>query len=227
MRQPKISLIVASLAIVGCVASLKAAEPAGTPGTESAPARAADVCPVKVGSPLPNVALTAADGKAFDLNAAVAKKPTVLVFYRGGWCPYCNTQLSQLRKVEADLIKLGYQLLAISADRPEELGKSAQKNELKYTLLSDSKMTASQALGIAFRVDDETYVKYKGYGLDLEKASGEKHHLLPVPAVFVIGTDGKIHFTYVNPDYSTRLSSDVLLAAAKAALPAPTAKPSK
>jgi len=180
---------------------------------------AEEICPIKVGTSLPKITLRTAADQPFDLNASIAKKPAVLVFYRGGWCPFCNLQMAQLRDVQPQLEKLGYQLLAVSTDHPQELDKSTQKQELKYTLLSDSKMQASQALGIAFEVDEATVSKYKGAGLDLEKVSGERHHLLPVPSVFVVGTDGIINFSYVNPNYKVRLAPEVLLAAAKAALP--------
>ena len=79
-------------------------------------------------------------------------------------------------------------------------------------------MKAARALGIAFRMDDATLERYKGCGIDLETASGETHHLLPVPSVFIVGKDGLIKFTYVNPDYKVRVAPDVLLAAARAAL---------
>ncbi|RMG56015.1 MAG: hypothetical protein D6723_01360 [Acidobacteria bacterium] len=127
-------------------------------------------------------------------------------------------QLGQLRKIESQLIALGYQLIAISADRPERLRQSIQKHQLHYRLLSDSQMTAARAFGLAYKVDDRTVERYKKLGIDLEEASGEKHHLLPVPAAFVIGTDGVIKFAYVNPNYKVRVDPDVLLAAAKAAL---------
>ena len=67
-------------------------------------------------------------------------------------------------------------------------------------------------------MDDKTIERYKGYHIDLEESSGEKHHQLPVPSAFVVGTDGVIRFTYVNPDYKVRVDPDVLLAAARAAL---------
>jgi peroxiredoxin len=131
---------------------------------------------------------------------------------------YCNLQLGQLQTMEAELLDLGYQILAISPDRPEKLAESVAKHKLSYTVLSDHAMNAARAFGIAFRVDDQTLELYKGYGIDLEAASGETHHMLPVPAVFVVGTDGVIKFSYVNPDYKIRLEGDALLAAAKAAL---------
>ncbi len=121
-------------------------------------------------------------------------------------------------KIEPELLKLGYQIIALSADKPEYLQKSQLKHKPNYLLLSDSTMKAATAFGIAFRVDEPTVEKYKDFGADIEAASGEKHHLLPVPAAFVIGSDGVVNFSYVNPDFRIRVSSEVLLAAAKAAL---------
>lgn len=113
---------------------------------------------------------------------------------------------------------MGYQIIAVSPDQPENLRKSVDKHSLSYTLVSDSKMTASKAFGLAHKVNEETLRRYRGFGIDLEKASGERHHLLPVPAVFVVGPDGTIKFQYVNPDHRIRLDAEVLLAAAKAYL---------
>jgi len=70
---------------------------------------------------------------------------------------------------------------------------------------------------VAFKASDEMVKQLLGYNLDIEEASGEKHHWLPVPSVFVIGKDGKIGFVYANPDYKARIDTDLLLAAARAA----------
>jgi peroxiredoxin len=142
----------------------------------------------------------------------------VLIFYRGGWCPFCNKHLGQLQQAEPQLRELGYRIVAVSPDRPEKLKESTDKGGLSYTLLSDSSMVAAQAFGIAFEVDAPMLEKLASYNIDIEADSGETHHLLPVPAVFIVGKDGVIDFSYANPDYKTRLASEVLLAAAKAAL---------
>lgn len=137
--------------------------------------------------------------------------------FRGGWCPYCNVQLGQLKEIEKELVALGFQIVAISTDKPEILKAHAEENNFSYTVVSDAEMTAAKALGIAFKVDDETFNKYKSkFKIDLEEFSGFDHHLLPVPSVFIVDKEGVIQFSYVNPDYKTRLSSKVLLAAAKA-----------
>jgi peroxiredoxin len=171
--------------------------------------------PVLLGSKLPEVALTTLNGKATTLKAQVAGKPAILVFYRGGWCPYCNLQLSDLRLIKKQAETLGYQIIAISPDRSEELKRTMGKQKLDYTLLSDNKAAALKAFGIGFVLDAATIQKYKGYGIDLEKASGEKHHALPVPSVFIVDKEGILQFSYVHPDYAARVPGSVILEAAK------------
>lgn len=179
-------------------------------------ASATEVHPLLLGTQAPDIAMKTPDGKDTSLSKQMAGKPAILVFYRGGWCPYCNTQLSDLRLIAKEVEALGYQIIAISPDRPEELTKTLTKDKLDYTLLSDSKADALKAFGIAYRVDDETIKKYQGYGIDLEKSSGETHHVLPVPSVFIIDKDNLLQFSYTHPDYRVRVPGSVILAAAKA-----------
>ncbi len=171
--------------------------------------------PLAVGDAVPAVFLETAGGETFDLQEASRRQPLVLIFYRGGWCPYCNAHLSRLREIEEPLRNLGFRLLAISPDRPDKLKETAEKHHLAYTLLSDSSMHAARAFGLAFAVDEDTLAKYGEYGIDLEAASGEQHHMLPVPAVFVVGTDGIVRFAHADPDYKVRLDPDQILAAAR------------
>lgn len=177
---------------------------------------AEEICPILVGDVVPELSLRTADGKSFSLNEAIWSKPTVLIFYRGGWCPYCSTHLGQLRDVEDEILKYGYQIIAVSPDRPEKLSESIDEHRLNYLLVSDSDMAAAKAFGIAFKLDKSTIKKYGEYGIDLYDASGEKHYSLPVPSVFVVGIDGVIMFEYVNPNYKVRLDADVLLSVVKA-----------
>jgi peroxiredoxin len=178
-------------------------------------ASADQIRPALLGSKLPEVALTTLDGKATTLKAQVAGKPAILVFYRGGWCPYCNLQLSDLRLIKKQAETLGYQIIAISPDRSQELKRTMGKQKLDYTLLSDNTAAALKAFGIGFVLDAATIEKYKGYGIDLEKASGEKHHALPVPSVFIVDKEGILQFSYVHPDYAARVPGSVILEAAK------------
>lgn len=172
--------------------------------------------PLRVGQSVPaNSTLTDIDGKPFDLNHAIASKPTVLIFYRGGWCPFCNNQMSHLEEIEPQLESEGYQLLAISPDKPESLKASIAKHTLTYTLLSDSSMNVTTAFGLAYKVDDDMMAKMKTFGVDLDAATGNSLHELPVPAAYVIDKTGVIRFEYANPDFRVRVNPDDLMAAAK------------
>jgi peroxiredoxin len=94
------------------------------------------------------------------------------------------------------------------------VGETTTKYKLRYRLLSDKSMTAARSFGIAFRVVD----KPPDYYVKLERASGETHAQLPVPAVFLVGTDNTIKFEHIDPNFKVRLEPDVILAAAKATL---------
>jgi peroxiredoxin len=185
------------------------------PAAELAPS-ADQVRPILMGSKLPDVALRTVSGEATTLAKQVGGKPAILVFYRGGWCPYCNLQLSDLRLIEDQARALGYQMIAISPDRPEELSRTLDSADLTYTLLSDSQANALKAFGIGFRVDDLTVAKYLTFGINLETASGNKEHALPVPSVFIVDGEGVLQFGYSHPDYTIRIPGTVILAAAEA-----------
>lgn len=181
-------------------------------------ADASEVMPLLAGMPAPEFTIRQPDGSSYTFAGGPRDRPVIVTFYRGGWCPYCNRYLWKMREAEQTLLDLGYEMVFISADRPEKLKAILDETELSYTLLSDNDLVAARAFGIAFRVTDEYFGKLLEHDIDIEDASGRDHHALPVPAVFVIGTDGVIDFQYLNPDYKVRVNPDVLVAAARVAV---------
>lgn len=169
------------------------------------PQKAEDISPLLVGENIPMVMLMSQQGEVVDLNKMVAKKPTILIFYRGGWCPYCSKQLSGLQEILGDLKGLGYQLIAISTDTPEGLNTSIKNEKLEYTLLSDSDLSVSKKFGLAFKAP-------KAYWDLLPQSTGGKDIdlLLPVPSVFILSRTGEIMFEYINPDITKRLKPELL-----------------
>jgi len=120
--------------------------------------------------------------------------------------------LGQLQEIEPQLTHWGYQIIAVSADKPEKLRESMERHSLHYLLLSDSKMSGAQAFGLAYRVNEKMLKEFQQEGVNLEEASGEEHHILPVPAVFILGQDGRIKLEYINPDHKMRLDPKILVA---------------
>jgi peroxiredoxin len=106
--------------------------------------------------------------------------------------------------------------VALSADRPGKMVKSHEVKDLGYALYSDSELAAARAFGIAFQLNAATVLAYRGYGIDLEDASGSEHHQLPVPSVFLVERGGTIRWVYSNPDYKVRPENAALLEAARA-----------
>lgn len=175
-----------------------------------------NITPLLVGQNAPNSQLQTVDGAPVSLKAFTMQKPTVLIFYRGGWCPYCNTQLAGLKDVEAPLGELGYQIVAISPETPAQLQEQKLQTKFSVQLLADPELNTIRGFGIGFYVPDATRTKYKSnwdINLNSDKATGKA--VLPAPAVFILDTSGKILFSYVNPDIKTRLSPELLYQAAK------------
>ena len=175
----------------------------------------AEVKPLPVGSQAPLFAGTDTEGKLRIFDPKGYQHPTIVIFYRGGWCPYCNMQLSDMRLAEPKLKKEGFEIIFLSTDRPEILYSSLKAEDIHYTLLSDSELKAANAFHIAYKLDAPTLAAQKKYGVDLDKTTGTGLHELPVPSVFIIDTAGTIRYVYSNPDYTIRLGADALLSAAK------------
>jgi peroxiredoxin len=180
--------------------------------------KAEDVHPLQVGAMVPDGQLTQLNGQKVQLEKLINGKPTVLIFYRGGWCPYCNLQMGQLVQVEPKLLDLGYQMLAISPDQPAKLSESMDKHKINYTLLSDSELQLTRKFGLAYQVSPEILGKMKGFGVDLDGATGNHLHQLPVPAAYVVDKKGFIRFVYFNPDIKVRVKPDDLFKAAQEAV---------
>lgn len=113
------------------------------------------VTPILINTTIPDVTVKTVAGEDISLHEVVKEKPTIFVFYRGGWCPYCSRHMAELAQVEEELIDLGFQIAGISVDRPEVLRKTLTDVKLDYMLLSDSPANAIKAFGLAFTVDQQ------------------------------------------------------------------------
>ena len=192
-----------------------------------AAATAADIQPLGAGDKAPYFSVETVDNLPFEFDPRYLERPVVLITFRGGWCPYCNLQLSELRTVIPQIREMGVDVLFLSGDRAERLYDSLNHetqeaiDALDYTILSDADAQAALALGIAFKAADRVLAKRRtAAGDEFRGSSMARHGVLPVPAVFAIDTSGMITFAYANPDYRVRLSGDELIAAASEIAPA-------
>ena len=182
----------------------------GCSDQQAIPLVAEDISPILIGETLPNANFQNVEGETVQLKAILEEKPTILVFYRGGWCPYCNVQLSGLVEIEEDILELGYQIVAISPDDYKTLQSTIENNSTKYKLLSDPNGEFIQEIGIAFRTSSslKEYIIAKGQ-------KGETSSVMPAPTVMIVDKKGVIKFEYINPNYKERIGGDMLLSVLK------------
>ena len=159
---------------------------------------------LKAGAKAPSFALPDARGGIVKSADLLQKGPLVVTFYRGVWCPYCNMDLQSLEEAAKDIRALGASLVSISPQTAPNRRKSERENALSFPILSDHGNAVANAFGLRFRLPDELIAVYKGFGNDLTIGNGEDSWTLPMPARYIIGTDGVIAYSEVNPDYTRR-----------------------
>lgn len=185
-------------------------------------ASANDVNPVKTGEMAPGFTVRTVDNEPFVFDPENLDSPTILITFRGGWCPYCNMHLSELRNAVPELQAKGIDIFFLSGDRPELLYASLKQETqedidgLGYTILSDANIEAALALGIAFKAADSTITRRQNNDEDIEGSSLMNFHALPVPAVYMIDKSGMVTYSFVEADYKVRLPAADLLKAAEA-----------
>jgi peroxiredoxin len=171
---------------------------------------------LQVGAQAPDLTMPDALNQLVRLSTLWQQGPLVLIFYRGGWCPYCNLELRAWQQHLAALKQLGGQLVAVSPQTPDNSLSTAEKNELAFPVLSDSGLEAATAFGVAFEMPPELIELYSRAGNDLPVLNGNGRWVLPVPATYVIDRNGRAAFAHVEADYRERAEPrDVLAAVAE------------
>jgi len=184
-------------------------------------ATAEEIQPLIAGDVAPRFSVETVDHQSLVFEPRHLERPVLLISFRGGWCPFCNMHLSELRHVIGDINALGVDVLFLSGDRPELLYKSLKQEtqqdiaDLDYQILSDADAQAAIAFGIAFKAPQMAINRRAQKGDDIVGSSMARHGVLPVPSVFAVDQDGIIAFAYSNTDYKVRLPADELLAVVK------------
>jgi peroxiredoxin len=172
-----------------------------------------------VGTALTDVPLLDAHGATTSLHAVTASRPTVLAFYRGGWCPYCSLTLrTYSQALLPELNRHGVGLAAISPQTPDGSLSTQETNELPFAVLSDPGNALARALGILMPARPEVSAAQRQLGLDLTAVNADGSETLPMPTVVVLDAESTIRWIDVHPDYTTRSEVTDILAAVTSTL---------
>lgn len=165
----------------------------------------------KVGDAAPGFVLSDSDGHPVGSAELLARGPLVLTFYRGVWCPYCNMELQAIQAVLPEITARGAGVVAISPQTAPNSRKSMRQNELSFPILGDPAGEVAHAFGLRFALPDYLVELYRSLKNDLPTFNADPSWTLPMPARYVIGTDGIVAYAEVNPDYTRRPDPSELL----------------
>ena len=156
-------------------------------------------------------------GEQVLLDELLAKGPVVITFYRGSWCPYCNLQLKALQSRLPEIHALGAQLVAISPQAPDGSMSENDIRNMDFVVLSDQNADVAASYGVAWQVPAFLLEHMReDRGLDLESLNNGNGSILPIPATFVLDSQGKVTWRYVDVDYRTRSEPQDIINALKA-----------
>lgn len=167
--------------------------------------------PLLVGSKAPNIEALANNGSAFSLKLAFENGPVVIVFYRGEWCSYCNRHMAALEEAVPQFTELGATVVAVTPELPKYVKKTVKKSGATFTIISDPNHKIMDRWNVSFTLDEYMYERYKTFGIKIERASGNKDRVLPVPATYIVGKDGTIEVVHFNKDYTERMAVSEIL----------------
>jgi peroxiredoxin len=170
-----------------------------------------------VGDRAPVFRLPDARGGEVDLSSALAQGPVVLVFYRGAWCPYCNLQLAAHQAALDEIEATGATLIAVSPQTPDASLSFAEKQGLRFPVLSDRGNNVARAYGLVLTVPAATAAKTRELGIDIPAHNGDDSNELPAASTFVIGRDGTVLFASISGDYRWRVGPEEVLATLRGA----------
>lgn len=161
--------------------------------------------PLGVGGQMPIFRIDDASSDAeHDLGKLLELGPVVVTFFRGSWCPYCVGELSTIQKQLEDITSAGATVLAISPEKHENTSDLIEQKKLGFLFGTDHNNELATKLALSFKLDAKTIKRYKEYGIDLPATNDSKLWQLPIPATYIIDTDGSVVWSFVDPDYSKR-----------------------
>lgn len=160
---------------------------------------------LQVGEQAPRIKATDQNGKAIDSREILENEKILLVFYRGNWCPYCKKHLGELEKNLAALQEKGVFVLVVTPESEEKTRETQEKFKTSFSIVHDSGNRIMKDYKVAFEVNETNVPNYYDKITELvNEYNSESEKMLPVPATYLIGTDGNIEYVQYDPDYKNR-----------------------
>ena len=135
----------------------------------------------------------------------------MISFYRGAWCPYCNLEINALQQCLPEITAAGAQLVAISPQTPDKSADQVTNSKLTFEVLSDINNELARECGLVFTLPESLRPIYSAWEIDIPDHNANDSFELPIPATYIIDTDGKVRYVFADMDYTRRLEPDIII----------------
>lgn len=169
----------------------------------------------KPGDPMPVFVLPDETGRMVGLASLLERGPAIVTFHRGHWCPWCRISINTLARAQSRIAAAGASMVAIVPDREQFAAEMKSEAKAAFPILTDMDNGYAMSLNLAIWVGDEMEQFMTERGNVLPKFQDNDSWMLPIPATFVVGQDGRIKARFVDPDYRKRMAIEDLIAALK------------
>ena len=166
---------------------------------------------LKAGDHAPVFELSDGDGMLWRSVDLLRAGPLVIVFYRGRWCAYCNTQLGALQEIHSQLAAAGASLVAISPQTQKHSYMTRDMHKLRFPVLSDAGNQVARKFGLAYRLSAELQATYESIMTKLPGYNGDQRWELPLAATYIVQPDGKISWARIDADWRKRPEPEEIL----------------
>jgi peroxiredoxin len=166
-----------------------------------------------VGDVMPAFLLPDHRGHLVSLDGLLARGPAAITFHRGHWCPYCRISIRAWARAHDQVARLGAEVVAVSPDLQQFAAQFQSESQAPFPVVSDVDNGYALSLGLAVWVGAEMQAMMKTMGQDLTKFQGNDSWTFPVPATFVVGSDGRVTARFLDPDYRRRAAIEQVLEA--------------
>jgi peroxiredoxin len=154
---------------------------------------------LKAGAQLPAFTVRNADGQLVK-SADLAGRPTIMIFFRGNWCPFCMAQIRELAKRYQEIGALGVRVAMISPQPHGNTVALAKKFGVKFEFLTDERNAAARTLGIAMPFGIPLGMQVLGYNSETV-----------LPTVIITDHHGRVVWAHETDNYRIRPEPDTYI----------------
>ena len=158
-----------------------------------------------VGTKAPDFSLVNQHGKTIASRQLLEQGPLVVCFTRGGWCPFCAEEAMAFNAIYTRFTEAGVQVIFLTPQRLEGIKEWEQKAPAQFSILWDEGNKVGEAFGVVYTFPEDLRTLYEcSFSKNIPEINDAEGWKLPIPACFVVDTEGTIRYAEADPNYRVR-----------------------